>query len=216
MCRNLASATLVVFAAASAANAQTVVARLDSISPYRTMELSTDGGDHYRDVRTGVNNFTAIGDQSVLPSEFRAFCIDLNQTITFNEVITYTVTALEDAPIPGDGMGLARANLVRELWGRYYFTSLTSDTNGAAFQAAVWEIIRDPGISLHSGSLRIEGHNETENLAQSWLNSLNGDQAHFAPVYALTSDCSQDMLVPAPGAAALFALGGILVSRRRR
>lgn len=216
MSRYFVSASLVVLAAASAASAQTVVARLDSISPYRTMELSTDFGDHYRDVRAGVNNFSIIGDQTVLPSEFRAYCIDLEQTIQFNEVVTYTVTPIEDAPLPGDGMGLARANLLRELWGRYYFTSLTSNTNAAAFQSAVWEIIRDPGTNLHSGSLRIEGHNETEELAQSWLNSLNGDQAHFAPVYALTSDCSQDMIVPAPGAAALLANGGIFISRRRR
>lgn len=206
---------LSVLALSGAANAQTIVARLDSIDPHRTMELSTDAGDNYRDIRTGVNNFTTLSAPTLLPEQFQAFCIDVNQTIQYGQSYTFTVTPIEDAPTPGGGMGLAKANLLRELWGRHYAASLTSNTNAAAFQSAIWEVVNDPGTNLSGGSLRIQGHGASVSLAQSWLDGLNGDASFFAPVYALTSDETQDMIVPGPSTLALLGLA-TMIGRRRR
>ncbi|CAG1002214.1 hypothetical protein PHYC_02977 [Phycisphaerales bacterium] len=213
---NVFSAAVLAMTAASAASAQTVVARLDGISPSRVLSMTTDGWDHDRDVRTGVNNFTVIDSPVLLTGQFNAFCIDVHQTIQLEHTYTYTVTPIELAPLPGDGMGQAKADLLRELWGRHYFDSLLSNTNGSAFQAAVWEIINDPGLNLNFGSFQMSGSETTIDRAQDWLDELNGDHAYFAPVYALTSGETQDMLVPTPGSAALLGIGGLAMLRRRR
>lgn len=203
-------------ALAAAANATIIEARLDSVSPERHMQVSVNGGDSFRTLYTGVNNFTVTGgDTNLLGPSFVGFCIDLGQTIHFNQSNLFTVTQLEDAPLPGSGMGATKADLLRELWGRHFSPSFTS-TQAAAFQSAVWEIVFDTGLNVHTGTIRIDGHDNTENLANDWLASLTGTSSLYAPVFALTSGETQDMIVPTPGSVALLALGGLVVGRRRR
>lgn len=212
----LSACLLVLGSTAAAANAAIIEAHLTSISPERHMDVSWDGGAHFRTLHTGVNNFLVTGgDAFTAGSTFRGFCIDLNQTISFNASNIFVVTPVENAPVPGGGMGLSDANLLRELWGRYYSLAMSND-QGAAFQSAVWEIVFDSGLNISTGTVQVDGNNTVETLAQAWLDSLNGDTAHFAPVYALTSTGTQDMLVPAPGAFALLGLGALAMFPRRR
>lgn len=199
---------------AGAASAAVVQARFDGVTPSRSMELSRDWDD-YGAITAGVNNFTIVGtNETALNGTFQAFCMDLGQGIRGGNSYMFTVTPVENAPIPGGGMGVTKANRLRELWGRHYQPNF-SNTQAAAFQISVWEIIFDSGLQIRSGYIRFDGSNSTEDLAQSWLNSLNGNSAYYAPVYALTNSHAQDMLVPTPGAAALLGVGGLLMARRR-
>jgi hypothetical protein len=209
-------AVLVSAAVSSVASAAVFQARLDTISPERHMSVSRDSGASFSTLYSGVNNFTVLGgDPTELAPAFRAFCIDLNQTISFGSSYTFTTSPVEAAPVPGAAMGLAKADLLRELWGRH-FASIDTNVEGSAFQIAVWEIVFDTGLDFGSGVVQVTGDPAVLSTAQGYLASLDGNTFAFAPVYALISDSTQDMLVPAPGALSLMGLGGLLVSRRRR
>lgn len=201
---------------AGSASALTIQARLDSISPDVNMNVSSNAGASFQTLRSGVNNFTVLGgDPTELAPTFKAFCIDLQQTINFNTSYSFSKNAVESAPLPGGGMGNAKADLIRELWGRH-FTGINSNVKGSAFQIAVWEIVFDTGLDLSGGQVRVTGNASVLAQAQAYMASLTGDSAYFAPVYALSSGTTQDMLVPTPGAIALLGLGGLAVARRRR
>lgn len=207
----LMSATL-----AGAAGAATFQARLDTISPEVHMSVSRDSGATFTTLFSGVNNFTVLGgDPTELAPNFRAFCIDLGQNISFGTTYTFSTGPVEGAPVPGGPMGVAKANLLRELWGRH-FTSISTNVEGSAFQIAVWEIVFDSGLDFSSGVVQVNGNSNVLLTAQGYLASLDGNTNAFAPVYALVSDSTQDMLVPAPGALALVGLGGLIAARRRR
>jgi hypothetical protein len=209
-------ASIVVAGVAGSASALTIQARLDSINPDVNMSVSNNAGVSFQTLRSGVNNFTVLGgDATELAPTFKAFCIDLNQTINFNTSYSFTKNAVESAPLPGGGMGGAKADLLRELWGRH-FLAIDSNTKGSAFQIAVWEIVFDTGLDLSDGQVRVTGNAGVLAQAQSYMASLTGDSGYFAPVYALSSSSTQDMLVPTPGAIALMGLSGLIIGRRRR
>ncbi len=213
---SVAIASLVVAGVAGSASALTIQARLDSINPDVNMSVSKDAGANFQTLRSGVNNFTVLGgDMTELAPTFKAFCIDLHQTIGFGATNTFSKNAVETAPLPGGGMGMAKANLLRELWGRH-FTAIDTNVEGSAFQIAVWEIVFDTGLDLADGQVRVTGNASVLAQAQSYMASLTGNSAYFAPVYALSSSNTQDMLVPTPGAIALMGMGGLLAARRRR
>lgn len=201
---------------AGVASATTIQARLDSVSPEFHMNVSSDSGATWRTLYSGVNNFTVMGgDPTELAPTFKAFCIDLGQTIGFGGTYTYTTGAIDDAPIPGAPMGAAKGDLLRELWGRH-FLGINSNVRASAFQIVVWEIVFDTGLDFTSGAVRVTGDAGVLSTAQGYLSSLNGNVWAFAPVYALNSQSTQDMLVPTPGAIALLGLGGLAATRRRR
>ncbi len=205
-----------VLAAGGVASATTIQARLDSVTPEFHMNVSSDSGATWRTLYSGVNNFTVLGgDPTELAPTFKGFCIDLGQTIGFGNTYTFTAGPIEAAPVPGGPMGLAKANLLRELWGRH-FLGINSNVRASAFQIAVWEIVFDTGLDFGNGAVRVTGDANVLSMAQSYVSSLDGNVWAFAPVYSLNSPTTQDMLVPTPGALALIGLGGLVVTRRRR
>ncbi|MDI9432747.1 MAG: hypothetical protein QM570_13610 [Planctomycetota bacterium] len=178
------------------------------VAPKLTVNISvadpwTFGGN----VEAGIYN-VSVGGTSV-----QSFCIDL-QDRTVDTVEKYDVRALEDAPDPEFGpMGDVKAAALHELLARNWASSLT-DTQAAALQVAVWEVVADwDGISynLDDGVFKLNTTGNMQDQALEYLASITGQHipsGHF--FVGLSNPDHQDYVVravPIPGAALLGFLG---------
>jgi hypothetical protein len=167
----------------------------------------------------------------------RAFCIEGQGGVSGS----YKIVDIQYAPNPhgpeGDPMGAAKAELIREIWGRHYDT-LSGNNQYAAFHVAMYEIIYDgfdgtkvavdiknsPGGQQAASGLyyaNLPANNIIRDLALDYLNSLDGTGPMARNLVALTSPTKQDLIttyVPVPGAVLLGMLGlgaaGIRLRRR--
>ena len=182
---------------------------------------------------------TAVGpsgpaDLALLGTSFFAFCADLAQPVALGQSYTYQVGSAAELPqvqLRTGNPALAVARL-EELWGRYYSQAGTSNTNAAAFQLAIWEIVHDSAAippSLSTGTTTATG--VTATTANGWLSSLTGDRSSFAGMrlVSLVSANDQDLITavaapvtvstPAPAGLTVGLFGsafGLLVRRLRR
>lgn len=238
--------------AARVAQAEAVTLDFDGVSPYKDVKVKYGSGYSKTTAtfRAGQMNWT----NTVTGDSIATFCIEITQFVYNGGVYTYDVVPMEDAPSPGAGagsgsshygaMGDAKADLVRELWGRFYDTvadAITMNSSNAAnyaaaFQLAIWEIVHDTGLSLSSGYFATNySYYSTPyfvSLAQSWLNSLDGTGPMEMNLIGLSSLSAQDQLglgpeettpiceTPEPGSMVLLGIGaglmGIVTYRRRR
>jgi hypothetical protein len=153
--------------------------------------------------------------QGLLSDPFYAYCIDLAQN-TNGSYQTYELMDLEDAPVNGmvGPMSAAKANDLRELFGKVYWKDYTDTTGGFrgfqgggdkakhAFAAAMWEIIYEKttvGYDIDSGSLTMVGMDfgsqtpSATDLANSWLAQITGDTSSYNDkVVALVHNSYQD------------------------
>jgi hypothetical protein len=182
----------------------------DSDGTYPPYEVSHDGGivaGYYKHDITA-----ATGSGVYVADPLMGFCMDLSQAPA-NTDTTFDVVPLTEAPSPtfiGAPITAAKADLLRELWGRHYSTTMANQ-QAAEFQLAVWEIVFETSevYNIGTGSLRSNDLNAGTNAL---LSSLNG-MGPKADLVALTHPQYQDMLaqaqVPAPGA---FCLGSFAVA----
>lgn len=168
----------------------------------------------------GLFNWTVNSNTGLpLGPTFTGFCIELTQNVSPNSAYTYTETVLDQAPDPDQApfspMGVLKAAQIARL-----MTVFNADITGtaaeraAAAQVAIWETVYDDSVTTTAGNFSI-ANVAISAKADSYLTA----QVLAAPtmgLYALTSDTAQDMLVPAPGAAALLGLGLVTIGRRRR
>lgn len=218
-----AGSALILAAFAGAAFGVDVRSTFTSVSPGLDCSI-TYGAGTTETTRAGLMNWSRVGGTYAgLQGNYAAFCIEVTQNISYGHSYDYYINALDNAPRPtglGAPMGQAKADLIAELYGRHFGT-LSTNSDYAAFQTAIWNIVYDNDSSITAGSFVVNSFASsdaaTKNKANSWLGSLNGDANFFRQgLFALSSDSVQDMLVPTPGSLALFGLGGMLVARRRR
>ena len=174
------------------ANAATVQATLNSVSPGSDGQYSFDGGANWGNTGTaGLFNWTRTGgDHTGLPGNFLAFCTELTENVAPGSNYTYDVVAVEDVPTVLSGMGAARADQVRELFGRFYapaFTFGLGSNEATAMQLSIWEIINEQSGSLgvSTGSARFTNSNGAAvALADSYLAALDGTGPRDFTLYA--------------------------------
>ncbi|MCW5766370.1 MAG: hypothetical protein KIT68_10395 [Phycisphaeraceae bacterium] len=216
------AAMIVAAAGASAAQADTVIATFNGVGPGEGVNYSLNFGGSFTGTSAGRFNWTRTGGTAAEPTgNYVAFCIELQQNVSNGGNYTYDVTAVALAPVPASPfapMGAARADALARLWNAYYTNSGIDNTNAAAFQLCVWEIVFNDTMSfdLGTGQFQATGNATTIALANAWLVTAMDSNAPMASIYALTSETNQDMLVPTPGAAALAGLGTLAAMRRKR
>jgi hypothetical protein len=175
-----------------------------------------------------------------IPDRFAAFCLEPLQQVAFTEK-TYTLKGLSSAStdLP-PGMGVQRASMIQELFGRFYpdFTKSISENQAAALQIATWEILREKvdssctvqnlaysDLDVHDGDIFFNfSADGVVDLAQSYLDALNGTGPKASGLAALTLDeadgeATQDLLVqiiPEPGTWLLLSLGLIGIGLRNK
>ncbi len=176
---------------------------------------------------TGVYSWTNAGYTPGLGSQVPnwGFCIELTEGAVDGWA---TVIPLETSPLPpsyGTPMGMAKANYIRELWGRDFDPAWATGANtqmAEAFNVAIWEIIyeTDPTWDVTSGAgFHVAGGVEQAATANLWLSQLNGDTAYFANnLYAVSVNGGQDYMVqiPEPATLSLLAVGAAALLRKRK
>ncbi len=209
-------------AISSFASADVITARFDEITPGRSIEYSLDSGGSFHGTRAGSFLWTRLGGDYAGPGAdgaFTTYCIEINQHISYGSTYDYETRAADLSPIPGSGMGAARADRLAEFFGRYYSPQFTTNNDAAAFQVAVWEITHDDGLNLTDGVFQIDDEGSLSLMTQSWLDSLDGTGPRL-DLLAMTSSTAQDQLFVIPNAstAALLFMGGVFgcSGRRRR
>jgi hypothetical protein len=153
--------------------------------------------------------------------DLATFCIELDQHLQLPG--TFSEQAFNPAQI----------DAVNALWSNA-FTLVDNSQTAAAFQFSLWEITHDTGLDLSAGILTIDGRNQTDALAKSWLDNIDDSTWTANPlltVTALVSPTSQDQLyarfeqtittsaIPVPPSAVMLAsslgLVGLVATRRR-
>jgi hypothetical protein len=155
------------------------------------------------------------------------FCIELSEewaSIRMNYDVIMPADGPRSVSSLDGAMGNEKAQYLQELWGRYYnpgwaegetFTS-KQNSQAAAFQAAIWEIVQEnfngnpsdwdvtvdgtPG----NGGFACEGVDSF--LANSWLHSLDGTGPK-ADLRVFSYEGVQDFLVAVPEPATMVLLG---------
>jgi MYXO-CTERM domain-containing protein len=202
-----ALAALIALLAAAPVRADQVTATFSNVNPGEVVTISSSQPPVSGSGWAGVYNFTNAS--GYLTGNYAAFCIDIAQDIYTNQTATFNVQSLGSAPVPGNAMGQLRANLIGELWYNDYAKIGSSNSNGAAFQLAVWEIINEQTtdkngnlvLNVSSGSFSAtDSDAATLTTANTWLAGLNlaGTGPQATNLIALTSSQYQDYVTMAP------------------
>jgi hypothetical protein len=146
----------------------------------QSVSRTVDGGSNWYNTTAGLFHFTVGTNGTLQPgdlgyTDIYTFCIEPREFISPGQTVMYNVAALDALPTNIAGMGTTKANLLRELYGKYYpgnTASIAPDT-AAALQIATWEIVRENSGSLnvYQGDVQFKPTTYA-NLAQAYLNDV--------------------------------------------
>jgi hypothetical protein len=212
-------------AVASCANAgfDTICATFNGVSPGSGGQYSLNSGANWQGYGSaGLFNWTRTsGTYSGAQGNFMSFCTELREHVSNGNNYCYDVVSLEIAPSSGP-MGAAKADQVRELFGRYYspaFGSVLSADAAAAMQLAIWEIVFETSgsLGLGAGSAQFTNDNAAAiALAGTYLASIDGTGPRNNDIVVMSANGVQDQIIPTPGTMALLGMGVLAAARRRR
>ena len=210
---------------ASTSNASIITATFNNVSPGSGGAFSLDGGANWGNTGTaGHFNWTRTGgDYAGAQGDFMAFCCELTEHIGGGGNYAYTVVSLDQGTDSIGGMGLAKADLINELFGRYYspsFGAVLSSDRATAMQLSIWEIIYENSAtgprSIGTGNALFTNDNASAMaLADLYLAALDGTGPRASDVVVMSAPGVQDQIIPAPGTIALAGLAGLCFRRRR-
>lgn len=230
-------AALAISTAASGAIMGTVSASMNNISP--GLSMATWITPYDTSWYSGLTGRCNMSYGTYSPGAPRvsgpAYCTEV-EGWRFGSWYTMNIRPVSETPLTsgpsdtgGGPMAGAKAEALKELWGRFIGQTGTDNVACAAFQLAVWEIVYEdlyvqspPGWNVLSGKFkaRADAGNPTLaiNQANLWLGQVNGSGPK-ANLYGLSLGGVQDVIVtPEPATTVLLALGGLamLVRNRRR
>lgn len=154
-------------------------------------------------------------------TELYTFCIEPLEPVSYS-TIAYDVVDLKDAPNNISGMGITKANLLRELYGKYFpVNQIIAEDIAAALQIATWEIVREDSGSLdvYQGEVWFK-HTSYADLAQTYLTEITThDYTLRTDILAAMKVGAQDVWlpfeppkkVPEPATVVLLGFGFLLV-----
>jgi hypothetical protein len=210
----------------------TLIARFNGVIDPMTIQRDVGDGGGWITTSVGLFGFTRLG--GTFPGEpfgdFVGFCIEPREFVTPGVTYTYNVEDLQYGATNIGGMGPARADLLRELYARYFpqFIASIPSLTARALQIATWEIVRETSgvLNVTSGTTRFRnpGDPAALTLAQTMLSSLTGTGPRLDDLRALNLVGVQDIVVqvtPEPQTllltgAALLMLARLGVRRRAR
>ncbi|MBI4903143.1 MAG: PEP-CTERM sorting domain-containing protein [Acidobacteria bacterium] len=204
--------------------------------------VSPNGGASTEQTRISTFINQRVGGTYVgppdFPTIFNSYCIELQESTSLGTTATFDVVALEMANTFVGGIGGVKADLIRELLGRYSpnlnvlpgaavvgGVLRSGSTIAGALQLAIWEIESDAGgtFDLAGGSFRLISADDpvVGATAMAMLSSLNGSGPIVHDLYALTRVGGQDLLIqssnPEPGTMGLMLTGiGVIFWVRRK
>lgn len=150
--------------------------------------------------RSAANPGTYAG-KPVAGQGFDAFCIEPDQGFANLPNVSYKVVDLESAPEEGSprgALGAAKADQIRELWGRFRSAIGSDGDKAAAFQVALWEIVVDTDHDVSGGAFFVDDSTPAiKAQAQAWLDGLTGTGPK-ANLLALTNASDQDQVFEIP------------------
>jgi hypothetical protein len=212
---------LVLCAAAMGTLATAPMVRADPVNTLHTIGFAA--GSQTFGI-SGLGNVYTGGFHGTWNSQDITFwCIELEQHFYFGQ--NYTEYESSEAG-PSDAVMIQLGQLFTEA----FKESLNDAEHSAAFQLAIWEIIRDGGGTpdLFAGTFSISntfGHTGTVTLAQTWLANL-GQPSDKYDLFLLRSRSHQDFVtfgfplqradVPEPAPFALIAIGWMAMGAVRR
>ena len=183
--------------------ASTIIALFNGELTSEAVQRDVGDGAGFVTTTSGMFSFTRNGGTQVgIPNgTLFAFCIEPREFVSPGGTYTYDFNSLDQGATNIGGMGAAKANLISELFGRFYpvIGAPIDATHASAVQIAIWEIVRENSgtLSVSTGNVVFQNPQDGAalTLAQTYLSSLTGTGPRDNNLYALTAVGVQDMVV---------------------